>query len=463
MDDGISFGDVAEASPRKTLRPDRNKHFAVASYGDPQAAELPIFVDLDVWHDMEQHALSDPTVELGGVLLGGQYEDEAGRPFVLVTDSLRAQHYESTKGSFKFTHDTWSAIGRERDQFPPECQMVGWYHTHPDWGVFLSGMDMFICDNFFKRPLDVAYVIDPCRGDRGMFQWTGDPRQRVRRTGGFFVITSRFRQSELAQYIDQLSGKVSAMPGNPTGSYSAPVIQIQQPPPSRWQEIAVLGMLLLQGCFLALVAWKLVSPDAAPPTQMAGRVEQNLQEWVAAERLKAETETRRQVLDRVLAELKGAPRGTTEKLEQDAEKIKEQETTLKAYAAAQRQLETEREVQVQDLKSLQGKLQSSGERVERLQEDQKQLLDKLKKKDAEIVQLAAKVDPENGSTAPARAGWTGSYLWLGGGGLLALMALGIAGYALFARQSKSELDDNSLPPSRSSKSPEAKIGEAGTK
>jgi proteasome lid subunit RPN8/RPN11 len=41
--------------------------------------------------------------------------------------------------------------------------MVGWYHTHPDWGVFLSSMDMFICDNFFNK-LDVAYVIDPWRG-----------------------------------------------------------------------------------------------------------------------------------------------------------------------------------------------------------------------------------------------------------------------------------------------------------
>src|SRR5262245_24827620 len=100
---------------------------------------------------MEEHALSDTAVELGGVLLGGHYEDEAGRPFVVVTDSLRARHYESTKGSFKFTHDTWSAISREREQFPAELQMVGWYHTHPDWGVFLSGMDMFICDNFFNK------------------------------------------------------------------------------------------------------------------------------------------------------------------------------------------------------------------------------------------------------------------------------------------------------------------------
>src|SRR2546423_7842937 len=162
---------------------------------------------------MDQHALSDTSVELGGVLLGSRYKDADGRPFVVITESLRAQHYESTKGSFKFTHETWSAITRQRQRFPPELQMVGWYHTHPDWGVFLSGMDLFICHNFFSQKLDVAYVIDPCRGDRGMFQWTdeiNDQRKQVRRTGGFFVTASRFRAAELEYYVAELSAAMSS-------------------------------------------------------------------------------------------------------------------------------------------------------------------------------------------------------------------------------------------------------------
>ena len=92
-------------------------------YGEPREDELPIFVDLDVLADMEQHALSDTSVELGGVLLGGRYVDADGRPFVVITESLRATHYESTKGSFKFTHETWSAITRQRQRFGAELQM----------------------------------------------------------------------------------------------------------------------------------------------------------------------------------------------------------------------------------------------------------------------------------------------------------------------------------------------------
>ncbi|HMC11587.1 MAG TPA: Mov34/MPN/PAD-1 family protein, partial [Pirellulaceae bacterium] len=264
MNDEIEFGEVEQAAPKGALRPDENRHFAVVAYGEPKDGDLAIYVDLDVLADMEEHALSDTAVELGGVLLGGCYADEQGRPFVVITDSLRAQHYESTKGSFKFTHDTWSAITREREQFPAELQMVGWYHTHPDWGVFLSGMDMFICDNFFNKKLDVAYVIDPCRGDRGMFQWTGDERHRVRRTGGFFVTASRFRAAELEYYLAELS---SAMPATSTtrpaaGPYPAPVVHLHQPhdPQPPWQWIAIAGGLALQFLLVALIAWKTLVP-----------------------------------------------------------------------------------------------------------------------------------------------------------------------------------------------------------
>ena len=171
MDDEIQFGEVEEASPQISLRPDRNKHYAVVEYGSPEDRDLPIFVDLDVLADMEDHALSDTSVELGGVLLGQTCTDEAGRPFIVVTDSLRAQHYESTKGSFTFTHDTWSAITRERDAFPADLAMVGWYHTHPGFGVFLSGMDLFIQDNFFNLPWQAAWVYDPIAKIDGMFVW----------------------------------------------------------------------------------------------------------------------------------------------------------------------------------------------------------------------------------------------------------------------------------------------------
>jgi proteasome lid subunit RPN8/RPN11 len=312
MDSDIQFGDLEEQAPQPKLRPDQNKHFAVVTYDSPQESELPVYVDVDVLRDMEAHALSDTSVELGGVLLGGQYEDRDGNPFVLISDSLRAAHYESTKGSFKFTHDTWSAISRERDEFPEELQMVGWYHTHPGWGVFLSGMDKFICHNFFNKKLDVALVIDPCQQERAFFEWTGEGDDQPRQMGGFYIVGSRFRLPELEIYSAHLQGKVT-MAGDPRyGSLQGgPIVHVHERS-SPWQNIGVLGMLTMQFCLLALIAWRIIlPPDGGQATADAVR--------------QAELRSQRQVLDRVIGKLDVAPEGLVDLMEENRKKNDELE------------------------------------------------------------------------------------------------------------------------------------------
>ena len=127
MSSEIQFGDLEQSQPQRALRPDQDAHFATCPVATVKDDELLIFVDLDVMRDMEAHALGNTQVELGGVMLGRQSIDDQGRPFVTITDSLRAEHYEATKGSFKFTHETWSQISRQREKFRPDLEMVGWY------------------------------------------------------------------------------------------------------------------------------------------------------------------------------------------------------------------------------------------------------------------------------------------------------------------------------------------------
>jgi len=272
--DGIEFGQVENREPEPQVRPDRNRLFAVVGCGPVDPEQLPIFVDLYVMRDMEGHARSNLHVELGGVLLGGKFTDENGQPFVVVQEALRAEHYEATRGSFKFTHETWSQITRDRQNLPDELHLVGWYHTHPDWGVFLSGMDTFICDNFFGDDLDVDLVIDPCRGDRGWFFWEKKNGTRSKtRVSGFYLFANRFRRSELLQFADALSQVNSAYFDpryeSPTGTVGGmgdpnmqPVVHIQdQKSPAL--TIGVLGMLTIQMLVLSLVAWRLLFPPAA--------------------------------------------------------------------------------------------------------------------------------------------------------------------------------------------------------
>jgi proteasome lid subunit RPN8/RPN11 len=261
MDSGISFGKIERKEPRKNQRPDRDPQFSACQCGVLADQDLPVFVDLDVMREMEAHARTNTHVELGGVLLGEKSVDEDGKPFVVVRESIRAEHYEATRGSFKFTHDTWSEITRQREKFPAEYGPVGWYHTHPDWGVFLSGMDLFICENFFSDDLDVALVIDPCRGDRGWFYWKSDGNDRsTARAAGFTLFTGRHRRSELLHFAEELARPNPAYYDSryegPEGeSNMQPVVHLHQPRNS-WQELAVAGMLTIQTLVVALLAWK---------------------------------------------------------------------------------------------------------------------------------------------------------------------------------------------------------------
>lgn len=268
MSDGeIEFGDVQEIEYRERRRPDLDGHFSVAPYGDPRDTDLPIFIDVDVLADIELHSQSDTSVELGGVLLGGQYRDTDGKTFVVVSDSIRAEAYESSRGHFKFTQETWTRISRRRDQFNDDLHMVGWYHTHPGWGVFLSSMDKFICENFFNRALDVAYVVDPVASDRGWFYWDRTAPDPLPRSAGFYATASRFRRPALIRYLASLEGASSMRPASPDDSQDTvsmrQVIHVIRPQLG-WLGAAVIGLLVAQSLLTLLLVFSLRA--AAPPT-----------------------------------------------------------------------------------------------------------------------------------------------------------------------------------------------------
>lgn len=260
-DTDIQFGDLEEAKYGERRRPDHDMHFAVVAIGTPASTDLPIFVDMDVLNDMEAHARENPDVELGGVLLGGQYIDPQRGHFVMIRDSIRAEAYESSRGHFKFTQETWTRIGRRREEFNDDLHMVGWYHTHPGWGIFLSSMDQFICDNFFNRTLDVAFVIDPKANERGWFYWRRDAEDRLPRCQGFFVTAARFRHRDLARYVSTLKGNKIMQGGyslNEDDVARREVVHIWRPQLG-WLGALVIGILGLQ-LFVLLAVIMALSP-----------------------------------------------------------------------------------------------------------------------------------------------------------------------------------------------------------
>jgi hypothetical protein len=55
------------------------------------------------------------------------------------------------------------------DKHYPDLRIVGWYHTHPGHGIFLSDMDIFLHESFFGLPWQMALVYDPQSGQESIF------------------------------------------------------------------------------------------------------------------------------------------------------------------------------------------------------------------------------------------------------------------------------------------------------
>jgi proteasome lid subunit RPN8/RPN11 len=120
----------------------------------------------DVLTDVERHCFSETRHEVGGVLYGTL--DEAG---VTVAGALPALKATADQTSVTFTHEVWEGVHAALDADHPGQRIVGWYHTHPGFGLFLSEYDKFIHENFFSDARMVALVVDPLAGELAWFEW----------------------------------------------------------------------------------------------------------------------------------------------------------------------------------------------------------------------------------------------------------------------------------------------------
>lgn len=123
----------------------------------------------DVIDGVEEHCFSRVDVEVGGFLFGSVTGDG-----VRVEAFHPALQAESGQAHLTFTHEAWSEALATLDAQHSTLAIVGWYHTHPGFGCFLSAYDTFIQENFFSADGQHALVIDPLAGRWARFRMDGE-------------------------------------------------------------------------------------------------------------------------------------------------------------------------------------------------------------------------------------------------------------------------------------------------
>ena len=153
------------------------------AFGEIENDDVKVYIKQDVYKALEKLAASDTSKELGSIILG-EYCQEYGKIHVIISRYIEAKYTDASASTLTFTHETWDYVHSEHEKRHPDQKIIGWQHTHPSYGIFLSNYDMFIQENFFNLPFQVAYVIDPIQNLRGFFQWKNG---RIEKLKGYYI------------------------------------------------------------------------------------------------------------------------------------------------------------------------------------------------------------------------------------------------------------------------------------
>lgn len=140
----------------------------------PAKVAPAVVVASEVARLIRQHAHAHMKTEVCGVLIGALTDGS-----VQIDACIPGKDAAQAGTHVTFTQDTWEHIYKVKDAEYPDARIVGWYHSHPGFGIFLSDHDTFIHRNFFSAPEQVAWVYDPHSEEEGFFGWAGDRIQRL--------------------------------------------------------------------------------------------------------------------------------------------------------------------------------------------------------------------------------------------------------------------------------------------
>src|SRR5579859_3713007 len=185
---------------------EKPRAYAVAeTLGQPQG--LKIYARARVLSEIFDFLRADLGNERGGILIGAPCRDK-GENYVEITDHIAAEMTEQSSVHMKFTIESWVRIEGEFERRYPRKDrfVVGWYHSHPRLGVFVSTDDEEV-HKLFRSWYQSALVIDPARPDLGFFAIDAHSG-RLLPVGGYCLFGDS--EVELRDFQERLAGAPSA-------------------------------------------------------------------------------------------------------------------------------------------------------------------------------------------------------------------------------------------------------------
>jgi proteasome lid subunit RPN8/RPN11 len=173
----IQFGEAQEDTLDKMVFPEALLHGVSV-----RPSQFFVLIDQDVWPAIRKHAERytnidgrGTNVECAGILAGQPfYDEERDITFVVMVRAIETEAESQGPGSVRIVPEGFRRAREQVDALG--LQVVGWYHTHPNYGIFLSEDDKVVVRSSFNARWHIALVYDPIRDEVGYFRGTACER-----------------------------------------------------------------------------------------------------------------------------------------------------------------------------------------------------------------------------------------------------------------------------------------------
>lgn len=167
MSDRIRFGEPIElALPPETLPP-----ISLIVQQDIARRDAPfqVYIVKEAYDKAWRHVGQSRHTECGGILVGHPFRtSDQEITFIVIVDIIPQDSDNRSVGHFTVSPTEISEARVTLEQ--TGYLAVGWYHSHPGHGVFLSEQDMTIVRSIYDSHWHVAWVMDPFREEAAFFK-----------------------------------------------------------------------------------------------------------------------------------------------------------------------------------------------------------------------------------------------------------------------------------------------------
>lgn len=143
------------------------------------------------------HALG----EHGGFLIGRKQELKSAQQYEILVERFVPIPQKSDASRLVINQEHYRSVQRALRTGERGEEIVGWAHTHPGFGVFLSTFDKEQHERFFPEPWQVAYVMDNHAHERAAYRVVDGEWNRLE---GYYVLRD-MAENEIGVAMDRPS------------------------------------------------------------------------------------------------------------------------------------------------------------------------------------------------------------------------------------------------------------------